>query len=63
MKSDKKSQDGASAVQTEANSIQMAYSMGGASLKIAETTVDNGTYTSTTANDADGTTIMLSLAF
>ena len=63
MKSDKKSQDGAGAVETEANSIQMAYSMGGASLKIAETTVDNGTYTSTTANDADGTTIMLSLAF
>jgi hypothetical protein len=41
----------------------MAYSMGGASIKVAETSVDNGTYVSTTANDKDGTTIALSLAF
>jgi hypothetical protein len=59
MKSDKYStaggQDGG--VELEANSLQIAYSMGGASIKIAETSVDNGTYVSTTANDKDGTTV------
>jgi hypothetical protein len=50
-------------VDLEAQSIQMAYSMGGASLKIAETEVDGATYNSTTAGDRDGTTIALSLAF
>jgi len=63
MKSEKKSNDGLSGKEIEADSLQLAYSMGGASLKIAETQVDNGTYASTTANDKDGTTIMLSLAF
>jgi len=47
----------------EAQSLQMAYSMGGATIKIAETSVDNGDYDSTTASDRDGTTIALSLAF
>jgi hypothetical protein len=50
-------------VDLEAQSIQMAYSMGGASLKIAETEVDGATYNSTTAGDREGTTIALSLAF
>ena len=63
MKSAKKSNDGLSEKEIEANSIQLAYSMGGASVKVAETSVDNGTYASTTVNDTDGTTIMLSLAF
>jgi outer membrane protein OmpU len=47
----------------EADSLQMAYSMGGASLKIAETSVDNQSYVSGTAADRDGTTIALTLAF
>jgi outer membrane protein OmpU len=47
----------------EASSLQMAYSMGGATLKIAETSVDSSSYVSTTAGDKDGTTVMLSLAF
>ena len=65
MKSQKEINDGVAStdVELEANSLQVAYSMGGASLKIAETSVDNGTYVSTTANDKDGTTIALSLAF
>jgi len=65
MKSQKDINDGVATtdVELEANSLQVAYSMGGASIKIAETSVDNGTYVSTTANDKDGTTIALSLAF
>ena len=65
MKSKKAVNDGLATtdVELEANSLQLAYSMGGASLKIAETSVDNGTYVSTTANDTDGTTVALSLAF
>jgi len=49
--------------ETEASSFQLSYSMGGASVKIAETSVDNWGYQTTTAFDRDGTTISLSLAF
>lgn len=65
MKSEKTKNDGLATtdVELEASSFQIAYSMGGASIKIAETSVDNGTYVSTTANDKDGTTVALSLAF
>jgi len=61
-KSEKATNNGAT-VEVEAESVQAAYSMGGATIKIAETTVDNAAYVSTTAGDKDGTTIMLSLAF
>jgi outer membrane protein OmpU len=47
----------------EASSIQLAYTMGGASIRIAEATVDNKAYASGAANSMDGTTISLSLAF
>jgi hypothetical protein len=50
-------------VELEAESLQLAYTMGGMSVKIAESTVDNGSYTSGTGKDRDGTTIALSLAF
>ena len=50
-------------VELEAESLQLAYTMGGMSVKIAESTVDNGSYTSGTSKDRDGTTIALSLAF
>ena len=33
------------------------------SIKIAETSVDNGNYVSGTSKDIDGTTVALSLAF
>ena len=47
----------------EAESIQAAYSMGGATLKVAETSVDHANYDTSTASDREGTTVMLSLAF
>jgi outer membrane protein OmpU len=53
----------ASSIEIEAESFQVAYSMGGATVKIAETEVDNADYVSTTAGDKEGTTVMLSLAF
>ena len=61
--SNKRLADGTKAVEVEAESLQIAYSMGGATLKIAETDADNADYVSTTAGDKEGTTIMLSLAF
>jgi len=53
----------ATSVELEAESLQIAYTMGGMSIKIAESSVDNASYTSGTGNDNDGTTIALSLAF
>jgi outer membrane protein OmpU len=50
-------------VDLTAESLQVAYSMGGMSIKFAETSVDNANYTSGTTKDIDGTTIALSLAF
>jgi len=50
-------------VENTAKSLQVAYTMGGMSIKLAETSVDNGSYTSGTTKDIDGTTIALSLAF
>ena len=61
--SEKKSVSAGIGATVDATSIQAAYSMGGATLKIADTTVDNAAYDSTTASDRSGTTIMLSLAF
>ena len=60
--SDRATNNGES-VEVSAESVQIAYSMGGATLKIAETEVDNAAYVSTTAGDKEGTTMMLSLAF
>ena len=53
--------NGATAVEAEGDSLQAAYSMGGATLKIAETSWDNATYSSGT--NREGTTVALSLAF
>jgi hypothetical protein len=61
--SEKGTNDGKPVVEVEAESFQIAYSMGGATIKIAETEVDNAEYVSTTAGDKEGTTVMLSLAF
>ena len=47
--------------QTE--SFQVAYTMGGLSLKLAESSVTNASYSTASANDHDGRTIALSLAF
>ena len=51
------------AVELEATSWQIAYSMGGISFKLADTEVDNATYTSGTSADKDGTTVAMTFAF
>jgi len=45
----------------EATSLQLAYTMGGASFRIAEVNTDNGSYTA--GNNNDATIISLGLAF
>ena len=59
-KSDKVT-NAATSTELDGDSIQLAYSMGGASIKIAETSVSDGKYN--TANDQDATTVALTLAF
>ena len=54
---------GGTNVETEASSIQAAYSMGGASIKAARTDVDNSSYASATVNQKEGYTLALTLAF
>jgi outer membrane protein OmpU len=50
-------------VTAEASSIQVAYSVGGASIRLAEATVDNAKYNTGVAYDRDATTLSVSLAF
>ena len=52
---------GGGTVELDAESFQIAYTMGGASFKIAESSVDEANYN--TATDREGTTVVLSLAF
>ena len=47
----------------EAESWQIAYTVGGASIKIADSEVDNAQYVTGSGNDRDATTIALTLAF
>jgi len=47
----------------DATSLQASYSVGGASIKVARTDVDNASYSTAVANDKDGYTIALTLAF
>jgi outer membrane protein OmpU len=53
----------AAPVELTAESLQIAYTMGGMSIKVAESTVDNANYASGTTGDNDGRTIAVSLAF
>jgi len=50
-------------IELEAQSLQLSYTMGGMSIKFAESSVDNASYSSGSANDNDGRTIALTLAF
>jgi outer membrane protein OmpU len=50
-------------ITTEASSFQIAYSMGGMSIRLAEQTVDNKTYCTAAANQRDATTVSVALAF
>jgi len=58
-----RSLNNATSVENEGQSVQLSYTMGGASIQIAESQVDNANYTSGTGSDVDGTTLRLSLAF
>jgi hypothetical protein len=51
------------AVVSDAKSIQVAYTIGGVALKLAESEVDNAQYVSDGAGDLEGRTIAMSLAF
>jgi len=57
------SQNGNPSVKMTIDSIQAAYTMGGATIKIAETNCKNCGYATGSANDKEGTTVALSLAF
>jgi hypothetical protein len=50
-------------VTAEASSIQVAYTMGGASIRLAQASVDNAKYQTTAMYDKDATTLSISLAF
>jgi len=50
-------------VEAEATSMQIAYSMGGASIRIADSSADNMKYQTGAAYDRDSTVISVSLAF
>jgi len=47
----------------KAESLQLAYTMGGATVKVARTQVEDQNYTTGTSSDRDGMTLALSLAF
>jgi outer membrane protein OmpU len=55
-------QDNATDVKTEAESIQIAYTMGGASIRLADAKVKDPNY-STSASDIEAMTLSVSLAF
>jgi len=50
-------------VTAEAESLQVAYTFGGASIRLAEASVDNSAYQTLASHDRDGTTLSVSLAF
>ena len=51
------------AVLLTSEALQLSYTIGGASIKIADAEVNNAKYSSDAANDKDGRTFALSLAF
>ena len=50
-------------VTAEASSLQVAYTMGGASIRLAQAEIDNAKYQTATMYDQDATTLSVSLAF
>jgi len=52
-----------SSVELEATSLQAAYTMGGATFKVARSSQDNGLYSTAAANDYDVNIVAMSLAF
>jgi len=58
-----KNNNGSANVTMETDSIQLSYTMGGATFIIAETSVEDALYASGTGGDISGTTLRLALAF
>jgi outer membrane protein OmpU len=50
-------------VESESSSVQIAYSMGGVSVRLADASIDNQNYTTGAANQRDATTLSVALAF
>ena len=50
-------------VEMNLESLQLSYTMGGASIKIADTEGTNLSYSTTAYNDRSATTVALTLAF
>jgi len=63
VKSEKTFNSSICTVELDGETLQLSYSFGGASIKIAEASVDNKNYLTTAANQRDGRTIALTLAF
>jgi len=59
----KSDQDNDTDVELEASSFQIAYSMGGLSLRVADADVDNAKYSTAATNDLSATTVSVALAF
>ena len=62
-KSEKNTGSGDVSVELETTSLQMAYSMGGATIKLARSDVENAQYSTAAKQDYDVNLIALSLAF
>jgi len=56
-------QQGTTKLSAEASSVQLAYSSGGLSVRIADQTIDNKNYCTNAANQRDATTVSVALAF
>jgi outer membrane protein OmpU len=59
----KSEQDTTTDVEVEARAIQVAYSVGGLSIRLADAKVDNALYATGTTNQRDATTLSVALAF
>jgi len=58
-----RAQQGITSNELKVESLQLSYTMGGATIALAENSVENSSYMSTTTFDKDGTTLALTLAF
>ena len=56
-------QQGTTELSAEASSVQVAYSAGGLSIRLADQTIDNKNYCTNAANQRDATTLSVALAF
>jgi outer membrane protein OmpU len=59
----KSEQESTTNTELEASSIQVAYSMGGVSVRLADASIDNQNYTTGAGNQRDATTLSIALAF